>query len=228
MSGVSIALSLLPGFAWLFFYLTEDPRPEPKRLLFKTFVFGAAFAFFTLAVQIILREMLLGYNLSRFAMISILALSEEIFKFAAAYASIRNEGDFDEPVDAMIYMVVASLGFATVENLGAIGGQPLTGIFFDEIFQTTTLRFLGATLLHTLSSAIIGYYWAISLTKPKGKPLVVAGFLLATALHAFFNYLILTIGSLVFPAIFVVSAGFFVLYDFEKLGQAKVNMGRFE
>jgi RsiW-degrading membrane proteinase PrsW (M82 family) len=38
-----ILLGLLPGFIWLAFYLNEDNRPEPKKLLILTFLSGGAF-----------------------------------------------------------------------------------------------------------------------------------------------------------------------------------------
>jgi protease PrsW len=223
---LSIILSFVPGFVWLLFYLREEDRPEPPRPLVRTFIYGSAFAFFTLAIQLGLKNIFGHYSVDFLSLFSIiiLALTEEVFKFAAAYLSVHNDPAFSEPIDAMIYMAVAALGFATIENLGAIGGEPLTSSVVQGIFLTTTLRFVGATLLHTLASSLIGFYWAIFMLRGRKLRFLLLGFILAIALHAVFNYLIISYGSLIYSIVFVVAAGFFVLHDFEVLAEEKVNV----
>ena len=118
--------------------------------------------------------------------------------------------DFDEPVDAMIYMIVAALGFAAVENIAAAAkGSGLA-------FETTSLRFIGATLLHTISSGLLGYYWAKEIIT-KRRVFLYIGFALATVLHVIFNYLILNYEPVVVPTTFLIVAALLILYDFEKL-----------
>lgn len=150
----------------------------------------------------------------------IFALVEELVKFGAAYASIHADPAFDEPIDAMIYMIIAALGFATIENIGAVQRDlSLAGntMAFQVVAETLALRFVGATLLHTLSSGLVGYYWAIHIRNfGKGSALLF-GLASASLLHAFFNYLILTYGNLIYAVAFVVVLGFYVLGDFEKL-----------
>lgn len=223
---ISIILSFVPGFAWMFFYLEEDPRPEPKIALTRTFIYGAAIAFFTLIIQLGLRSIMSGIGIATLspAGIILFAFCEEIFKFLAAYISVHKDPSFDEPVDAMIHMIVAALGFATIENLGAIGGQPSFNVLLEDVVQTTALRFAGATLLHTLSSAIIGYYWAMAILHLRKVKYLGYGFILATSLHAVFNYFIIIFGNLSFSVVFAIMAGFFVLNDFEKLNNERVNI----
>lgn len=226
---ITILLGILPGLVWLIFYVVQDPIPEPKRAIFKTVVFGAAFAFFTLAAQLLLRGALdiWGATQTTFVSLFVFALIEEVFKFAACYTAIANDPAFDEPVDAMVYMVAASVGFATVENFGVLSGQHGAGPFFQSIFATSAIRFIGATLLHTLASALVGFYWGLGIQKGKPRPYSLWGLGVATCLHAFFNFLIITYGdehgSIVFPVLFVIIAGFFILHDFEQLAEDKVN-----
>ncbi|MBM3257430.1 MAG: PrsW family intramembrane metalloprotease [Candidatus Liptonbacteria bacterium] len=220
---LAILLGLLPGIIWLLFYLREDFHPEPKRLLFYTFLAGASFSIFALAAQLILDYFFPGLGISTrnptpFALV-LLAGIEEVVKFAAAYAAIHKNPEFDEPVDAMIYMVVAALGFATVENIGAVSGLSYHVVFFGNVFETLSLRFVGATLIHTLASAIVGYFWAVSIRDFNLHRFVVWGLLLATILHACFNYLILSYESYAYPILLMLAAGFFVLNDFEKLNK---------
>ena len=220
MNILTIILSLIPGFAWLFFYLREDPHPEPKRLIVFTFVVGMAFAFLALAIEVVMNSALHGFGVEKLTIFSLLclALIEEFLKFWAAYWSIGKSPEFNEPVDAMIYMVVAALGFATVENLGAIGGiKSAETAILSSVFVTTSLRFVGATLLHSLASAVFGYYWALGIREFKAKRYIFIGIIVATLLHAFFNYLIINYGNLAYSVVFLAIVGFFVLSDFEKL-----------
>lgn len=219
MNTITIVLGLLPGFAWLLFYLKEDLHPEPKRLIISTFAAGMAFAFFALALQVLANPALSKIGIASLTPISliILAFIEELMKFCAAYVVVHKSAAFDEPVDAMIYMVVAALGFATLENLGALHGSQSQTALISGVFQTASLRFVGATLLHSLTSALVGYYWAISIRDFNAERFIVFGILLATGLHAVFNYLILNYGNAVYPVVFVTIVGFFVLSDFEKL-----------
>jgi RsiW-degrading membrane proteinase PrsW (M82 family) len=76
---------------------------------------------------------------------------------------------------------------------------------------------VGATLLHTLTSAVAGYYWAVSIRDFRATRFIFIGLLVATGLHAFFNYLIITWGNPLYTLVFVCFIAFFVLNDFEKL-----------
>ncbi len=219
MEILTIALGLLPGFAWLFFYLQEEIHPEPKWLIFFTFVAGAAAAILAFLAELFLNGVLgdAGIIPLSFASLLILGFVEELFKFGAAYFSVHKNPAFDAPVDAMIYAIVAALGFATVENLGAITGSYSGAALITDIFQVATFRFIGATLLHALTSGIVGYYWAKSMRGRGRGNLILGGLLIASLLHAAFNYLILSYGYVTYPIILLVITGFFVLNDFEKL-----------
>src|SRR3989344_2488193 len=154
-----ILFGLIPSFAWLIFYLKEDLHPEPKKLIWETFFTGAIITFVVLKFQIIFNDWLIGQGGMQYSAVSLLGLAaiEEVLKFVAAYLVINHHRkEFDEPVDAMIYMVVAALGFAAVENVAAAFNTP------NLAMETIALRFVGATLLHTLASGTVGYYWAKS------------------------------------------------------------------
>ncbi len=225
---LEVLVGLLPGLIWLSFYLKEDLHPEPKRLLLLTFLAGAGFSVIALVLQLAVNNFLppLNFAPTSFSLreivtlvlpLFILAAIEECTKFGAAYAAIHHNPEFDEPVDAMIYMVVAALGFATVENIGALHGLTPNIAFMGNLVETLSLRFVGATLLHTLTSATVGYFWAISIRDFNSRRFVVWGLVIATTLHAAFNYLILLYDSFAFPVLLVLVVGFFVLNDFESL-----------
>jgi len=132
---------LLPGFAWLVFYLGEDPHPEPKRMIVFTFVVGMAFGFFTVAVENIFNTWTTNLGVVELSILSLLGLAfiEEVMKFAAAHFAVNKSPEFDEPIDAMIYMIVAALGFATLENIGAISNISRRRAH-PTLFETLSLR----------------------------------------------------------------------------------------
>lgn len=114
------------------------------------------------------------------------AFVEEIAKFLAVTLLILRNPEFDEPVDAMIYMVTAGLGFAAIENVLFMfkvipdGATIALGVW--------TLRFIGAILLHALSSSIVGYFLAISwFYQHHKKKLIFIGLTIATLFHSAFN-----------------------------------------
>lgn len=219
MTLVGIILGLIPGFTWLIFYLEEDPHHEPKRLIFRTFMAGAAAAVLAYLVEVFLNSSLKGVGIAPLSVISliVLGLVEELFKFGAVYLSIKKQRAFEAPIDAMVYMIVGAMGFATVENIGALTGNPVGTALLTNVFEIVTFRLVGATLLHALSSGLVGYYWAKSISHFQNFKYIIGGFALATALHVTFNYLILNYGYVTYPIILLVISGFFVLNDFERL-----------
>lgn len=216
-----IILGIIPGLAWLIFYLKEDSKhPEPKKLIFYTFIAGALVTVFVLQLQILVNDWVTGQGISTYSLISFVFLGaiEEIFKFIAVYVVVSLRKEFDEPIDAMVYMVVAALGFATVENIASIIQSNSLSIASPGPLETSALRFVGATLLHSLTSGVIGYYWGRAIAKKGTRWTAIGwGLALATLLHAVFNYLIIKSEPVALPLIFLVFLGLFILSDFEKL-----------
>ncbi|MST04084.1 MAG: PrsW family intramembrane metalloprotease [Candidatus Pacebacteria bacterium] len=223
-----LILGLVPSFSWLAFYVHEDPKhPEPKKILFLSFLAGAISTFAVLPIQIFSIDTFTKYGIEKYSFPSFLFLAgiEEIFKFLAVYLLIHKRKEFDEPLHAMIYMIASGLGFAATENIASIfqiaGGDPVN----IAVIQTLVLRFMGATLLHSLTSGLIGYYWGLSFFKTDNGFIlnhhregfsVFKGVMIATLLHAIFNYLIITTGPATLAILFVVIVSFFLLSDFEK------------
>ena len=113
-------------------------------------------------------------------------------KYLAARVTVLRRREDDEPIDPVIYMVTVALGFAALENVLFLL-SPLAGETVLQTIMTGNLRFVGATLLHVLSSAAIGVALALSFYQPRRikRLFAVAGVILAVALHSAFNFLIL-------------------------------------
>ena len=218
---LTFIIALLPALIWLLLFTREDLHPEPKRLLFYTFSVGAIISLPVLVSQLLFQNLLLSPFENILVIIISLAFIEEFFKFIAAYWAVNNHPAFDEPIDAMIYMIAAALGFATVENIFIIS-TTLNSFNLADITQTIStisLRLIGATLLHALASALVGYYWALGILRKSLFSYVTIGIILATLIHAVFNYLVLSFQEnlLIYPSLFLLTAAFFIFNDFEKL-----------
>lgn len=214
-------LGFLPGIVWLFFFLQEDSKgAEPKRLIVSTFLWGGVATFFVLPLQIAAKFFLLAGGVidGNWAHVAALATIEEILKFLTVYFWISGRKEFDEPIDAMVYMVVASLGFATVENIATV-------LRTTSAPELLTLRFIGATLLHALASGIVGYYWSRGVIKRKVLSYVVFGLLAASIFHTIFNYLMVAWGPSLRLTGLLILLSFLVLRDFEELKKPSVEEG---
>jgi len=222
-----ILLGLVPSFAWLFFFLKEDVHPEPKKMIAKVFIWGALSTLLVIIIQLFLQNILQFLQIENYSPISFFffGITEEIFKFLATYLVIRKSKFFDEPIDAMIYMIIAALGFAAVENVAVMSNISI----LSEAFGVITLRFVGATLLHALSSGLLGYYWARGIILNRSGEInkktiwifIFKGIVFATLLHLVFNYLILISKEIIiYPTIFLVIAALLVFWDFEKIKKA--------
>ena len=85
--------------------------------------------------------------------------------------------------------------------------------------------FIGATFLHTLCSALIGYFLAISFKKTKKRIwFLLTGILLATLLHGLYDFSIMTIDGplkIIIPAAILMLLAVFIISGFEKLKKVK-------
>lgn len=122
-----------------------------------------------------------------------LAFVEEFLKYLVVREKVLKNSEFDEPVDVMLYMIIAALGFAALENVLVLMPKE-TPLLLTQTAAITAFRFLGATFLHALCSGLVGYFLALSFFNIKNKlRLTVLGLIIATILHGLFNLSIMRI-----------------------------------
>ncbi len=190
-----LLLTFLPPIFWLLFYLREDRHPEPKCLILMAFLGGMASAGLAIVLEIVAigQEGLLSLNENvignAFLIFLVIGLIEEYVKYLPVKFLIERRKDFDESIDAMIYMMTSALGFAALEN--ALFIFPLLHSNLGLGLEVTANRFLGANLLHALSSGIVGFFLARAWFHPHRRHFIFIGVVLAGILHALFNSLIL-------------------------------------
>lgn len=159
----------------------------------------------------------------------VIALTEEVFKYLAVRLTVYKSKEMDEPLDVMLYMVVAALGFAGLENIFYLFSPINNMVSLEVVLKTTTtisfIRFIGATFLHTLCSALIGYFLALSSIKNgHGAKLTLLGITLATLLHGLYDFSIMTLSApfnVIIPIVIVVGLAIFMIYDFDSIKKIK-------
>lgn len=184
---------LLPTLVWLWFWLREDrEHPEPKRLLALSFLFGAL----GVIVAVPLERFASSFLTAPLVVLFAWSFIEEMLKYVAAYAGGMHTQAEDEPIDAMIYLITAALGFAAAENTLFLLQPLMDGEVFTTLV-TGNVRFIGTTLLHVLSSATVGAFIAFSFHKRRRVRIeyFLVGSAVAVTLHALFNFFIIEKGT---------------------------------
>lgn len=222
-TGITLFLSLLggilPALLWLWFWRKEDRlHPEPRRQVALVFLSGMLAVIMVLPLERFIFS-LVGNNINNLT-IALWASAEEIFKFLAVYLVAFRSREMDEPIDASLYMITGALGFSALENTFFLWHLIDDGLFTQSII-TGNMRFLGATLLHTASSACIGILYGLAFYKKclTRKIILLLGLLVAIVLHTIFNLLIINAGK----NIFFIFAGIWVVITFLIVMMEKVK-----
>jgi len=228
-----ILFGVLPSVIWLFFYLRRDVHPEPKSEVLKIFFYGALItipAFFLEKGVFTVTASPLFSDFLKPALITILniflgvALIEEVLKYLVVREKVLKSPEFDEPIDAMLYMIIAALGFAALENvliLFQLGPEFLV----KEAVAISIFRFVGATFLHTLCSGTVGFFLALSFFEAKKRFwLLFTGFGISSLLHGLYNFSIMKMeGNLkaLIPIIILIGLAIFVSFSSKRLKKMK-------
>ncbi|MDO8430514.1 MAG: PrsW family glutamic-type intramembrane protease [Candidatus Taylorbacteria bacterium] len=181
----ALLAGVLPALLWLWFWLREDNlHPEPRSLITKSFLGGMV----AVALAVIFEKYAFDIISDQVYRYITWAAIEEIVKFMAVALIALHSRHMDEPIDAMIYCISVALGFSALENALFIL-SPLDSGHIMRGIVTGNMRFIGATLVHTVCSAIIGFMIGITYYKNVfWKTLaLVLGLILAIVLHAGFN-----------------------------------------
>lgn len=198
-------------------------------MILKVFFFGLIIVLPAIFLEIGIFKTIEEFSLSPSLLLFLntflgVALIEEVLKFLVIKEKVLSFPEFDEPVDAMIYSIVAALGFAAGENLLIF--LPSKIILFREMLGISLLRFLGATFLHALCAAVFGFFIGLSFfKKEKMSGLVFLGLFLAILLHGTYNLAINKLKEdlkyLYLPIFLLVTVAILVSFGFKKLKTLK-------
>lgn len=182
---IFLVLAFSPGVFWVWFFIRRDVyRPEPRRLIALTFFLGMVA---TIPAGILnalfLDDSILSENTNlasvAMSMLFVVGPVEELSKFMAVRLLAYKSLYFDEPGDGLVYSTAASLGFASLENLG-------------YIFSFGPAVMIGRAPLSTLAHVIFGTFWgrALGLKAQEtgtGWASIFFGVALAATVHGLFN-----------------------------------------
>ena len=161
-----LALAMAPGIAiCLFIYFKDKYNREPLGLLILSFFMGVLSIIPAIILQMALTkpvEKLMGEGVFYTAVFSylIVALSEEGSKFLALRLLPFRRKAFDDPFDGIVYAVVVSMGFATLENILYVTNHGIgTGI----------LRMFLSVPAHATFGVLMGYHLGLAKFDPANK-----------------------------------------------------------
>ncbi len=241
---------VLPTMIWLYFWTREDTQnPEPKSMIALAFLGGIIAVFLSLLIEKFvfgldlqnifaydflkpifgfLKDVSIKENvvINKVALVIVFApIIEELSKFIFAYSLVLRSKADDEPIDPIIYMIVTALGFTAIENMLFLIDPIIKN---DLIFgiQTGNMRFIGATLLHTISSATIGIFMGFDFFDKKLHKFIatIFGLVFAIVIHGTFNYFMIGGIQSTFVALELIwVAVIIVLLAFEKIKKVKLE-----
>jgi protease PrsW len=179
-----LAFAIAPGICIaIFIYLKDKHEREPIGLLVKSFFYGMGSVVVTLLISYPLSLVVPidEQNLSQQAVHAfiIVALVEEFSKYIFVRGILFRNPNFNEPFDGIVYSVMVSMGFATLENVMYVveGG-----------WGVAVLRMFTAVPAHASFAVLMGYYLGLSKFVHHKSHYGWYGLGIATLFHGAYDY----------------------------------------
>jgi len=207
---IIILVAIAPCAFWLWIiYKGDRYKPEPKRLIIRTFFFGMVIAIPVAIIESVLYPGSITGDLSvstaAYVAFIVAGFTEEVGKYAVVRFSVYNSPHFEEPADGLIYAAAAALGFASLENIVYIVSYG---------WEVILVRGLFSNLAHVIFSSLWGYPLALTkLGMLKHKSFTYLGLVAAMIAHGIFDFLFFTGTTLTWLVVpfFLVGVASFVL-----------------
>jgi len=183
-----ICSAILPVAIILIYIYKRDKFPEPKGVVFVTFILGCSTV---LAIDYIIpvldnfgEKNLRGETLYFYDSFIRAAFLEEFFKFLVLVFYCARHDEFDEPMDAVIYGVAVSLGFATIENIDYV-----LKYYKEPSFTMAIVRAFSAVPLHAFCGVLMGFLITLSIfEKNHNKINILLALMIPSMFHGLYNY----------------------------------------
>jgi RsiW-degrading membrane proteinase PrsW (M82 family) len=178
-------IALAPGAAiMLYIYLKDKHEREPLVLLLISFVYGMLSTLITLVISwpleilVVLRQNDIVHEF--FSAFFKVALVEEFSKFIFVRFVLYPNKNFNEPFDGIVYAVMVSMGFATLENIVYV---------FQYGFEIAILRMFTAVPAHATFGVLMGYFLGKGkFTHHRRLYYSLIALLVATVFHGTYDY----------------------------------------
>ena len=157
--------------------INADKFREPLDLIIKTFFMGIFICLIAAGINPLVIPS------DEYAFIA--GITEESLKFLVMFYYIRLKKSFNEPMDAIVYGTIISLGFATLENIEYVyfSHDPVVSSLAIAI-----VRALSAIPLHAACGVIMGYFFGLYAFNAS-KRLLTKSLLIPILIHGIYNYL---------------------------------------
>jgi RsiW-degrading membrane proteinase PrsW (M82 family) len=179
----------LPAILWLWFWLYQEDRdePEPIGLIVITFILGGIMVIIAMWME----KFSITFIQNNTLQIIVWASMEEILKVIGVSFIIFGNNIIRRPIDYPMYFIATALGFAAFENVLYLI-KPISVNDSVVGMLTGNLRYLGSTLLHAISSAMIGSALGLSFYIQRFRvSYFFIGLISAIMLHSVFNFFIM-------------------------------------
>ncbi len=183
----TLLITILPSLLILGFFFLSDKFKEPKSTIAIVFFLGICIclpagyinSFMENNFKDVFSERLLFSFLGP-------AWCEELLKFIILYFIVLKRDEFNEPMDGIVYGVVVSLGFATLENYEYV--FVLAEKWEIDPHQLAIWRSYSAVPMHGLLGCVMGFYFGKYAFTAEKKYLILS-LLIPFLLHGFYNFL---------------------------------------
>lgn len=182
-----LALAIAPGIAIMFYIYSKDKYDrEPLKNLVISFLLGILSTIPAIIIQSFFKPPLdaffqtksvLYYALFAFAVVG---FGEELSKFIMLRFYAYRKKAFNEPFDGIIYSVMISMGFATLENIGYV---------YEGGYTTGLMRMFLSVPAHASFGVLMGYHAGLAKFDPANSAIhLLKGLLLAAFFHGMFDF----------------------------------------
>lgn len=182
---VLLSLALAPGIAIaIYIYLKDRHEREPIKLLLMSFFYGILSTIITLLISWpLIKSVSIDPTSITDQFINaffLVALVEEFSKFLFVRFILYNNKNFNEPFDGIVYALMVSMGFATLEN-----------VLYTFQYGVTTgvLRMFTAVPAHATFGILMGYFLGLAkFTHRRELYYAFLALLVATLFHGAYDY----------------------------------------
>ncbi len=174
---------MAPGFAiCLFIFVKDKYNREPRKLLIISFFLGMV----STIPAVLLEQtgsifILRGTSTVMTAIFAFIVVgcTEEGCKYFMLRTFAYRRKEFDEPFDGIIYSVMVSMGFATLENISYVYQFGIGNAF---------VRMFTAVPMHAICGIVMGYYAGLAKFRPDSTNLLLRGWLIAVIFHGAYDF----------------------------------------
>lgn len=184
-----LLITIVPALGILFLFVFLDKFVEPKKYIIATFVLGILIVgplWIFDDIILLIKGSPIEYNPFMRAFFAA-AFQEELLKFCVLFFFCVRFTAFNEPMDGIVYGTVASLGFASYENIHYVYGYGVES--FTASLSNAYHRAFSAVPSHAFDGVIMGFFIGRHyFRKHESKINIYFAFLIPFILHGLYDW----------------------------------------